>query len=811
MIMNKGILLKKQTYLGLFTVTLATLMYEILLTRIFSVTMWYHFAFVAISIAMFGMTVGAILVYLFPHYFTQEQVKYHLALSSLLFGITIVLSFLIYLIIPFKPFVLHGSILRLCPFVLIYAVISVPFVFSGICVSIALTKFPSKVNKLYAADLAGAAVGCILLIYTLNITDGPTAVIVIAFLSSIGSVFFTMDGDFSKLKRIAIIFSILFFFVAAFHTVMVWKQFPLIRLKYVKGGIESRPIYEKWNSFSRIKVEGDLNIPLKPFGWGLSSAYTSDRKVRRLYMNIDANAATFLTGFDGNLNDLEFLKYDIVNLVHYSRSDANVLVIGTGGGRDILSALVFEQKSVLGIEINKDIIDAVNQKFGDFTGHLDKNPKVTFVNDEARSYIARLKDKFDIIQVSLIDTWAATAAGAFVLTENSLYTVEAWEIFLKHLTPSGILTFSRWFHRDTPGQIYRLTSLASSSLIQLGVKNPRKHIIILKHTKQDAPAGIGTILISKEPFSDRNLDIIEKIAFKMQFEMVLSPRFSLDSTFATIASGENLNMFLKKFPINITAPTDDSPFFFNMLRIKTLFKREILKNQLININMQAVFVLVALLITVILLIFLCIIVPLILTTNKGTLRGALPLFIFFAAIGFGFMLVEISQMQRLIIFLGHPTYSLSVVLFSLLLSSGFGSYLTQKVGNPISTNSANLLLFLLLCSLLIFGILTPYAINAFQGSITTVRISVAIGTLFPIGLFMGMAFPIGMKMASTRSASLTPWLWGINGATSVCASVLAVVISLSFGISKTFWTGFSCYIVAFIIPLLTRLKKLSLQ
>ncbi len=518
-------------------------------------------------------------------------------------------------------------------------------------------------------------------------------------------------------------------------------------------------------------------------------------------LNIDASAATFLTFFNGNVNDLEYLKYDVINLTHYLRPDSKVLVVGTGGGRDILSALVFEQKSVTGVEINEDIIVAVNQRFGDFTGHLDKNPRVTFVNDEARSYIARQRDRFDIIQISLIDSWAATAAGAFVLTENSLYTVEAWNIFLEHLTPNGVLTVSRWYSRDRPGEIYRLTSLASASLMQLGIENPRDHIVIVRRMyggAADAPDGVGTILVDKEPFSDKDLDTIEEIANKMQFDLVLSPRFSLDSTFAAVASGQDLNAFTASFPINIAAPTDDNPYFFQMLRLRDMFNRELWYLGMNSSNMKAVYILGTLLITVVGLTFLCIIVPLILTTKKATLRGSLPLFIFFAGIGFGFMLVEISQMQRLIIFLGHPTYGLSVVLFALLLSSGLGSYSTQKISNSGMMTSALVRLFLLVSTLAIFGKVTPYAISGFQGSITILRIFVATVILFPIGLFMGMAFPLGMELASTKSASLTPWLWGINGATSVCASVIAVSIALSSGTSTSFWTGFSCYVIAFI-------------
>lgn len=797
--MKPDIMVKKQTYLGLFMITLATLMYEILLTRIFSVTMWYHFAFMAISVAMFGMTAGAILVYLLPHYFTQQRAKYHLTLSSLLFAASIVASFLTHLQIP--P-VRGASIMGLYPLVLTYVVISIPFVFSGICVCLALTKFPRQVSKLYAADLAGAAVGCILLVYTLKITDGPTAVIVVALLASLAAALFAVGWGHNRFLRTALVFTLLLAFLAVLNTVLMVKQRPLLRLKWVKGELELRPVYEKWNSFSRLTVLGDPDRPENPFGWGISPIYPAGQKVRQLHMMIDASAYTPLTAFDGDLDDLGYLKWDITNLAHHLRPASKVLVIGSGGGRDVLSALAFGQESVTAVEINEDIIDAVNHRFGDFTGHLDRNPKVSFINDEARTYVARHEDRFDIIQVSLIDTWAATASGAFVLTENSLYTVEAWKIFLEHLAPGGILTFTRWYFEDRPGEMYRLTSLARSSLVQLGIEDQRKHIVILRrmgwqeHT--GLPDGLGTMLVSKEPFSKEDLDVVEQIARRMQFDVVLSPRFSIDPAFSTIASGRDLETFAASFPLNIAAPTDDSPFFFHMLRLKDLFDPGLRDQGMMSFNTRAVYILGVLLISVVVLTFVCIIVPLILTTRKATLRGAFPLFMFFAAIGFGFMLVEISQMQRLIVFLGHPVYGLSVVLFSLLLSSGLGSYLTQAIRNPGLTRSTTVLLLLLLCVLIVFGYLTPSAIRGFGESTTTVRILVATGMLFPLGIFMGMPFPLGMKMASARSASLTPWLWGINGATSVCASVLAVVIALSSGISASFWSGLSCYAIAFI-------------
>jgi hypothetical protein len=282
----------------------------------------------------------------------------------------------------------------------------------------------------------------------------------------------------------------------------------------------------------------------------------------------------------------------------------------------------------------------------------------------------------------------------------------------------------------------------------------------------------------------------------MQFEPVLSPRFSADATFTTLASAGDLSAFLAAFPVNIAAPTDDNPFFFHTLRLRNVFDRTRSGQDFDHINMKAVSVLGVLLIVVVTLTGLCIVVPLAMTTERADLRGSVPLMLFFAGIGLGFMFVEISQMQRLIVFLGHPTYSLSVVLFSLLVSSGVGSYLTSGVEIRGRTGPAARLLLALLAVLVVYGIVSPAVVRAFQEATTPARVVLVTAMLFPLGLFMGMAFPLGMRLASGRTPALTPWLWGINGATSVCASVLAIVIALSASISAAFWTGAACYVLA---------------
>ncbi len=586
---------------------------------------------------------------------------------------------------------------------------------------------------------------------------------------------------------------------------MTAAHFPLLRFTWVKLGAEPPALYEKWNSFSRLRVFGNPFILEKPFGWGLSPVYPPERRVSQLCMSIDAAAFTPLVHYTGKPDEVEHLKYDVTNVANYLRPNSRVLVVGVGGGRDILSALIFNQKSVLGVDINQDIINASMHVFAGYTGHLSKDPRVSFVADEARSYIARSKENFDLIQISLIDTSAATAAGTFVLTENSLYTVEAWKQFIAHLTPHGVLSVSRWYVKDRPGEIYRLTALATESLKQLGITDTRKHIMIIANRQPQGICidGVGTIMVSPEPFSTADVEAATNLANRMKFDVILTPAAAINPIFAGLASSKTAGGIIANYPLYIAPPTDDSPYFFNMLRLRDMARSDLWQQGAMSFNLKAVYILGELMLTVLGLTALCIVLPLFLAGERTAAKHSLPLLVYFASIGLGFMFVEISQMQRLIIFLGHPVYSLSVVLFTLLLSSSLGSFLTRGApvdpavsSQPQGSRRAMLRLGVLVGVLALFGLLSPFLVEHFQSQATPVRIAIAVFTLFPLGAMMGMAFPLGMQLAHSKSASLTPWLWGMNGAASVCASVIAVAIALACGISAAFWTGVVCYLLA---------------
>lgn len=788
------------TYLGLFLVTLGTLMFQVLLTRIFSVSMRYHFAFMAISVALFGITLGATLVYVAPRFFQEARTRAQLVASALMFSVWMVLALAIHLQIPHKDDAATFNALV----VLTYLVISIPFVFGGVCITLVLTRFPLQISSLYATDLVGSSLGCVAMVLVLGPLDGMNAVVLCGVLVAAGALCFAIDGGGRFLRSTAAGCCALTAAFLGLNVHLASRGESLLEYKWVKGHrVESRPLYEKWNSFSRIQVQGDPDALHWPVDLATGPNYRPTGQISRVHLDIDSDASTEITKFDGNLEPLEFLRYSIMNLAHHLRSDADVCVIGSGGGRDILSALVFDQRSVVGIEINHDIVKAVTGEFGEYTGHLDRDPRVRFVADEARSVITRSGDSYDIIQVSMIDTWAATAAGAFVLSENSLYTVEGWEVFLDRLKPGGILSFCRWYYAPYPGEVYRLVSLAREALERSGAENPRDHMILVRNNPPSSGGrrlanGFGVLMVSRDPFTPDDIAKMRELVGTMGFELVMDPAGAADETFAALASSDLHEDAARGILVNVEPPTDDSPFFFNMVRLRDVLNRELHDQGVLSFNMRAVTVLGVLLLTVTVLSVLFIIVPLATAARYSPHPGALPLFVFFTAIGLGFMLIEVSQMQRLIVFLGHPSYGLSVILFSLLLSSGLGSLSTARIDPARDGAKAVRRMALLFLVVTAFGFATTLVLPATRSLPTAARIATAVAILFPMGFCMGTAFPLGMKAASVHWKPLAPILFGINGAMSVFASVCAVAVSLFGSISLSFWAGAACYLAAYL-------------
>ena len=791
----------KTHYLSIFLIALTTLAYQVLLTRIFSVTMWYHYAFMAISIAMFGMTLGALIVYLRPQFFDPDRVVTRIISGSIWFSISIVCSFIFFLGIPVVNLLEITTVpLRVILLAVTYFVISIPFIFSGVLITLYLTQFKQYVSRLYAADLIGAAGGTLAIVFLLSVVTAPSGVFILAALAALPAVLL-LDVKSSD-KRILGAFLVgCFVSVGLVNNHLAKNNNAPVTLVFVKGGIEqSEILFERWNSHSRVTVS---EFPTdQPFGWGFSPTLPGDISVEQKMLTIDAGAGTVLTKYNGDIKSVDYLKYDISNLPHYVRKDADIMVIGAGGGRDVLSSFVFEQNSVTAAEVNSAIVEVTTDVFADYIGNIMSDPRVTIVHDEARSYLSRTAEQFDIIQISLIDTWAATAAGAFVLSENSLYTTEAWNIFFDKLKPGGVLSVSRWYYSADPAEMYRTASLAAETLRSRGISEPGKHIVIYRagyssSTLGQSP-GIATLLVSPDPFTAEDIANLKNVADTYEFEEILTPDNQEDQIFAVLTSSETPTEFLNSYVVDVTPPNDNKPFFFNMLRPRDFLKSFEWQYSPNSFNMKAVSTLISLLGITIVFAVVFILYPLLLRLRHSINFNTAPYILFFVSIGFGFMLIEVALLQRLSSYLGHPIYGLTIVLFSLLLAGGVGSYLTSKVKNESLLLYAKRYMSSIIIVTSVVTLLLPSIVGNLIGVEQPVRIAVAVMTVTAAGIFMGTAFPLGMRLAQRQIPEITPFLWGINGATSVVASVLAVVISMIAGIATTLLVGVAVYALALV-------------
>lgn len=790
----------KSFYAGLATATAATLALEIIQTRMLSVVSWYHLAFFVISVAMFGMTLGALAVFLRPAWFAGRTLSANLARFAIFSSVAVAVAYLDQISLA-PEMVMSAS--AVVVFARLAVTVSVPFVFSGVVVTLALTRSPHPVAKTYGWDLAGAAAGCLGVIPLLGLLDGPGAIFACAALFAVSAYLF-IGGESRRVRRTAVALAVAWSAVAVANTLTYSGLDPIM----VKGQAEKRHwvAYERWNSFSRIVAYKPWNESPTVVMWAPSDK-TPTAPSEYVMMNIDGLAGTAIfkmTG--GDPASVDFLKYDVTTLAHHLRK-GDAAIVGVGGGRDVAAALALGQRSVLGVELNPAFVDALAGPYREFAGLAD-HPGVRLVADEARSFFTRDEGRYDVIQASLIDTWAATGAGAYSLSENSIYTVEAWDVFLDRLAPRGVFTVSRWYAPDRIDETARLVSLAAGALHKRGVHDARAHILLAAHKQ------VATILVSNDAFSDADVRAFEALVADMGFKVLLAPGSEPASEWleklTAAPNYRQLDELGASAPLDLTPPTDEKPFFFNLLRLSRPWEIAGYLGRPSGVvagNMIATLTLLTIVVVTLGLAAATMIVPRRLAP-AGSRPPGLSTMAYFALIGFGFMLSEIAFLQRLSVYLGHPVYALAVVLFSLILFTGLGSFVHDRLGLTSGLRIA--LLFIALPAYLYWSAVSmPAFLSAAQGFGLFGRALLAVAFLAPAGLLMGQAFPLGMTLARKRAGYAgndpTPWLWGVNGAAGVAAGALAVVISIAFGITATMLAGAACY--AAILLTLPRLAR----
>jgi spermidine synthase len=770
--------------LAIFVLAAATLSYQILITRFFSVMLYYHFAFAAISLAMLGLTRGAMEVYGQPARYAPEHVANEFARHASWFALSGVGAMALLLCAPLfvpAPYVQMTLAASTLAFVL-------PFTESGICITLLLTRLPYGGGWLYASDLSGAAFGCLGVIFVLLVVDPVSATLWIGACAAGAGWMVSRNEQGSSNLRLSRAVALALVAAAAVHTGLAASGKSHLGVFWAKGMEQTDTLFERWNTYSRVRVTGMDETP--PIGWGF--VRQPQTKIDQKRLDIDADAATVITKFDGDLSKLSYLKDDVINAAYLVQPPGHVAVVGVGGGRDILSGLYFGARKISGIEINPAIFEVLTDKCADFAGNLHRRPDVTLVNAEARSYINHSPDKYDLVQISLIDTWAATAAGGLTLTENRLYTVEAWDDFYRALSPGGLLSVSRWYNPDSHrGEFYRLIAIATKALQQRGVPAAEltQHVIALNVGE------IVTVITRPDAFSTAEWNAARERIHAQGFKVLLGPGIGFDSVTSTLMSGKADDAYFRSLPENITPSTDDKPFFFYTSRLG-----ELITNPSVGVtnNNTAISITLILVLTALAACVYYIAVPFVALARQMPLSILTPPVAYFSAIGMGFMLIEISQMQRLMVFLGHPVYGLGVVLFAILLFGGIGSA-TVSAKTPRAATAA-LRGAALLITLAVAGWLTPLVTTWTRSATTEMRIVISILLLAPPAFCMGMMFPLGLGLWR-RHENLLPFFWSANGITSMLASALGMALSIELGIAATYTIGAGFYAICAVMML----------
>jgi predicted membrane-bound spermidine synthase len=754
-------------------------MMELILTRIFSVKLYYHYAFMVISLALLGSGASGIYVYLFPGFFRKERLTWQLFLFSLLFAASIPLVVWLVVELDFELVFNARAIVRVFLF---YSLPAIPFFWAGICISLAMSHLASQVNRLYFFDLIGAALGCLLVIPLLDHLGGPNALLAVSIIAGVASWLLSGTGIPRGWRLLPAVL-----LVSTCGMLIYSASQPVLTIKHVKGRNEGPLLFSKWNSFSRITVVQVANNP------------------KNTWIIMDGDAGTLLPRFNGDFGEWQYLRKTVSALAYHLKKDAETLIIGPGGGIDVLTALVFGNTRITGVEINPIIVNNVMRgQFSDFTGRLYFRPEVQILVDEGRSFIRKAPQQYDIIQATLVDTWAATSAGAFALTENNLYTVEAFKDYLSKLKPDGILSITRW-NLEPPQQDLRLVAITRAAMQELRIPNPERSMMVVRRSR-GSEAVECNFLFKKSGFSENEIHHAEEVSRTCNFDILYTPHTIKDSPFARLITTSAPHSFYASYPYNVTPTYDNSPFFFYTIRLKQLWSSLFLswESKKTNVGMLVLFLVLG---VALFLVLLFIFIPLY-SLRREVIRESpghrLTELSYFVCLGLGFILVEITLIQKFMLLLGPPVYALSVVIFSILLFSGLGSFFSGRLSKFNLDQSLKNVCLLISGLLLLYLFSLPFLLYSCVGLRTLHKAIFVMGSLFPVSFLMGMPMPLGIHWLRNRSPEMIPWAWGVNGSASVLGSIMAILIAINLGFNQALIAAASLYLVAACIVKVSR-------
>ena len=753
---------------GLLAMSFASLLLELALTRLFSVILFYHFAFMAISIALLGLGAGGVVAYIEKERLARWSTG-RLATQGAMWNVLLIL---IVLEADLRsPVSLDVSLRNLVFLVSVYLVSAIPFVLTGVVFSAIFARETDRVSRLYAADLAGGALACMGVVPLLNLAGGPNTVIAAALAMAAAAAIWS-DNTRERKGALAIIL-VLAGLIAANHTGGI------VDIIYAKGMRRDQPWMEfaRWNAISRIEVDDQGGAKV---------------------IVIDADASTYIVNADFD----QWAPAARRGLMSAPPATANVLrphgayaIIGPGGGIDVARALAAGSPSITGIEINPIIVnDIMLGRYADWSAHLYQKPQVHIHISDGRSWVRNSREQFDVLQMTLVDTWASTAAGAFALSENNLYTLEAFREYFRHLKPDGLLAITRWEFKQ-PREALRIASQAMAALRAQGNQGDlRRNFIVISDGALDNDGRAVAVLAKKSPFTpEEEAAVRAHLGAYANLKPLYLPSAPGDNPFSRLIESGDPYGFARGYDYNVAPVTDDAPFFFFTTRLRQLSGPRGIDWK-VNLGVAVLLVLLAVS-TLAVALFLVLPLALYAPARHRPVR-----LLYFVALGLGYILVEVAFIQRFVLFLGHPVYALTVVVFLMLLASGVGSLVSRRwLSDPLRVWIP---LVIVAAALAVYvGGLAPL-LAGLVGLPFGVKLLVSGAALAPLGFAMGMPFPAGLRglAAACRDAgagdNAVEWAWAMNAAASVLGSVLAMVIAIQFGLGATLACGAAAYLAA---------------
>ncbi len=792
---------------GLIIISAASLCFEINLTRLYSISHFYHFAFMVVSIALLGFGAsGTFLAVLGKKDDTPLASK--LVWMAIGAGVSMLGAYILINQLPFDSFSMAVDRRQILILMLHYTALAAPFFFSGMIVSVMLSRQTHAGGRVYALNLIGSALGCMAALMAPHLMGGEgTAALSSALAGLAAFIFLLCSWSRPKRKSIQIILGLIAIFLLVGFSVMEIGQLiaggeglgimelsisPYKGISYALQNPKAEIISSKWNATSRVDVVRSPSLHSIP---GLSYRYLEPLPpIRGLF--IDGDNLNALMPAE---SEMDFAGYLPAAIAFYLRPEAETLILGSKGGMDVLAALALDAQRVTAVEENMLLIEAAADIY-----HL---PGVELAATSGRSYLRSTNRRFDVIQLSLTDSYHPVSYGAYSLGENYRFTFESFSDMLDCLKQDGFLVVTRWLH-EQPSEWLRTFTLGVSSLEARGA-NPQEQIVALRGYNT------GTLLVKNGTFTSKELALIRTFVDEKAFDLVFTPDIQVEEinrhnilpeevyyqTFIDVLDHEERAHFYEQYMYDVRTPVDDHPFFghyFKWSQIGGILRS--LGTTWQPFGGAGFLVILAIFGLAVILAGVLILLPAIVKkeTKIPHLKGNIRILVYFGMIGFAFLLVEMPMIQQFILYLDHPTYAMAVVLFSLLLFSGLGS----RWGSKILSISASLLI--LLVFLAGWFVVLPALLSATLGMPLAARISVSIIFTAPIGFLMGIPFPAGLEWMRRcisldekfPAGGIVGWIWAVNGSTSVIASILSSLLSLSFGFRRTLAVGMICYLGA---------------